>query len=57
MNDQPTPETDAANNKKHSRRFRCLNCNDKCRASEADRGKRKYCRPCEYLIQKYEYQY
>ena len=35
-----------------SRRFRCANCGDKCRSSNADRGKRKYCRACESLIEK-----
>jgi hypothetical protein len=34
-----------------SRRFRCSNCGAKCRTSNADRGKRKYCRACESLIE------
>jgi hypothetical protein len=33
-----------------SRRFNCLTCGAKCRSSIQDRGKRKYCRPCEKEI-------
>jgi hypothetical protein len=39
-----------------SRRFRCANCDIKCRSSKADRGKRKYCRPCEDGI-KFSYEW
>ncbi len=30
-----------------SRRFKCERCGSKCRSSNAERGKRRYCRPCE----------
>jgi DNA-binding XRE family transcriptional regulator len=35
-----------------SRRFRCLECGDKCRASIGERGTRQYCRPCELRNEK-----